>query len=91
MSPYMNERMSKCPNVKVGNQTNHVCKPYLYNNLSISVRPCVCPNAISSHIYGQIWTLKVPMEFLGQGGPNKTIFKVMGPETKKKYYWRHFF
>ena len=27
---------------------------YLYNNLSISVRPCVCSHAISSHIYGQI-------------------------------------
>ena len=24
------------------------------------------------------------MEFLGQGGPNKTLFKVMGPEMKKK-------
>jgi hypothetical protein len=24
------------------------------------------------------------MEFLGQGGPNKTIFKVMGSEIKKK-------
>ena len=25
------------------------------------------------------------MEFLGQGGPNKTIHKVMGPEMKKIY------
>ena len=62
-------------------KTNRI---YLYNNLSISVRPSVCPHAISSHIYGQIWTLKVPMEFLGQGGPNKTICKVIGAEMKKK-------
>ena len=45
----------------------------------------VCPNAISSHIYGQISNLKVPMEFLSQGGPNKTICKVIRPEIKKKY------
>ena len=59
--------------------------------MSICVSPCVCPNAISSHIYGQIWTLKVPMDFLGQGGGNKTICKVMGPKMKKKNYWRHLF
>ena len=55
----------------------------LYNNSPISVRPSVCPHAISSHIYGQIWTLKVPMEFFGQGGPNKTICKVIRLEIKK--------
>ena len=64
---------------------NYKMNPYLYNNLSIAVRPSVCPNAISSHIYGQIWTLKVPMELLGQGGPNKTICKMIGPEMKKIY------
>ena len=53
--------------------------------MSISVRPCVCSHAISSHICGQIWTLKVPMDSLGQGGPNKTICKVIGPEIKKIY------
>ena len=52
----------------------------LYNNLSICVSPCVCSHAISSHIYDQIWTLKVPMDSLGQGGGFKTIYKVIGPE-----------
>ena len=47
-------------------------------HLSICVRPSVCLHAISSHIYGQIWTLKVPMESLGQAGGNKTICKVIG-------------
>ena len=51
--------------------------------------PSVCTHAISSHICGQIWILKVPMDSLGQGGPNKTICKVMGSKMKKKYYWRH--
>ena len=46
--------------------------------------PSVCPYAISSHIYGQIWTLKVPMDFLGPGGGNKTVCRAMGPEMKKK-------
>ena len=63
----------------------------LYNNLSICVSPCVCPNAIYSSSFGQIWTLKVPMDSLGPGGGNKTICKVMGPEMKKKYYWGHLF
>ena len=36
--------------------------------MSISVRPSVCSYAISSHIYGWIWTLKVPMDLLGPGG-----------------------
>ena len=49
------------------------------------VRPCVCPNAISSHNYGQISTLKVPMESLGPGGGYKTICRVIGPEMKKIY------
>ena len=31
------------------------------------------------------------MEFLGQGGPNKTIFKVMGPDMKKKFFGDTFF
>ena len=31
------------------------------------------------------------MEFLGQGGPNKTIFKVMGPDMKKKIFGDTFF
>ena len=56
----------------------------LYNNLSICVSPCVCSDAISSSSFGQIWTLKVPMDSLGPGGDNKTIYKVMGPEMKKK-------
>jgi hypothetical protein len=62
--------------------TPHVTN--LYNNLSICVSPCVCPNAIYSSSFGQIWTLKVPMDFLGPGGGNKTICKVIGPEMKKK-------
>ena len=28
--------------------------------------------------------IKVPVDFLGPGGGNKTICKVMGPKTKKK-------
>jgi hypothetical protein len=32
----------------------HFICTYLYNNLSISVPPSVCSDAISSHIYGQI-------------------------------------
>jgi hypothetical protein len=56
----------------------------LYNNSPISVCPSVCPYAIYSPSFGQIWTLKVPMDFLGPGGGNKTICKVMGPEMKKK-------
>ena len=44
----------------------------------------VCPYAIYSPSFGQIWTLKVPMDSLGPGGGNKTICKVMGPEMKKK-------
>ena len=58
----------------------------LYNNLSICVRPSVCPYAIYSLSFGPIWTLKVPMDFLGLGGGNKTICKVMGPKMKKKIY-----
>ena len=46
--------------------------------------PSVCTHAISSHIYGLIRTLKVPIEFLGQAGPKKTNCKVMRPEMKKK-------
>ena len=57
---------------------------YLYNNLSICVSPCVCPYAIYSLSFGLIWSLKVPMDFLGPGGGNKTIWKVMGPKMKKK-------
>ena len=53
------------------------------------LHPCLfvclsCPHTIYSTIYGQIWTLKVPMESLGQGKPNKTIYKVIEPEMKKK-------
>ena len=43
----------------------------------------VCSHAISSHICGQNWTLKVPMEFLGQGGGFKTSCRVIGPEVEK--------
>jgi hypothetical protein len=54
----------------------------------VSVRVSVCTLSL---IYGQIWTLKVPMDFLGQGGPSKTIYKVIGPEMKKKIIWDTFF
>ena len=48
--------------------------------------PSVCPYAIYSLSFGPIWTLKVPMDFLGPGGGNKTICRVMGSKMKKKYY-----
>ena len=42
----------------------------------------MCPYAIYSLSFGPIWTLKVPMDFLGPGGGYKTVCRVMGPELK---------
>ena len=53
--------------------------------------PSVCQYAIYSLSFGPIWTLKVPMDFLGLGGGNKTIFKVMGPQMKKNIIGHTFF
>ena len=74
--------------MKSSNEILRIILPLLHIYIiicqSLSVRPCVCPYAIYSLSFGPIWTLKVPMDFLGPGGGNKTICKVMGPKMKKK-------
>ena len=59
---------------------------YLAFHVGLCVWSTLCPPS-----HQAISNLSTDLESLGQGKGFKTICKVMEPEMKKKYHWRHFF
>ena len=52
---------------------------------------CVFDQFFDPPFHQAISNVSTDLDSLGHGGGFKTICKVMEPEMKKKYYWRHLF